>query len=266
MLKSARLLTRKSPPAVRRLDGRETAGCIAERMRVRCGRGPPTARRTLRTIDLCCELILAAETIEQGKIRPIICAWLFVRRDLIGSARRLGSAAPRALPSSGDRCENHPLVSRFAPRRNGQAVERKFRLLKPPFNGEPLLMTYLPSCCLEFLRSREVTAVRPFISPQIAWLPQPTACAGLRRCHAYRHGGSHSAIRARRGALTGIADRAPQDGRHDGRCKSARRNDPTQISNANDLAYRSASDSHADSQRPTVSNSQQRAVPHDRYF
>jgi hypothetical protein len=53
------------------------------------------ANRTLRTINRCNEPL----EIELVKIWPTICACLFVWRNLIGIARRLGPAAPRALAS-----------------------------------------------------------------------------------------------------------------------------------------------------------------------
>ena len=62
------------------------------------------ANRTSRTVNRRDEALIraTAEEIEPVKIRTIICARLFVWRNLIGTARRLGPAAPRAIASPSD--------------------------------------------------------------------------------------------------------------------------------------------------------------------
>jgi hypothetical protein len=124
--------------------------------------------------------------IEPLKFRPITC----VSRELDRISRPRGACAS----SSRGLKPNEALVSDFAPRLNGQAVRRRFRPLKPLFNGEHLQMASpypsMPSCSTP----ARLTAVRPFVSPQIARLSHRVARAGSRRWPVRRDNPSRGAI------------------------------------------------------------------------
>jgi hypothetical protein len=62
--------------------------------------GPNTNRTVNRRYEA--SIRATAEEIEPVKIWTIICARLFVWRNLIGTARRLGPAAPQATASPSD--------------------------------------------------------------------------------------------------------------------------------------------------------------------
>jgi hypothetical protein len=101
MLKSARVFTRKDPTGVRRADERRLLAEVVERSREERLRA---ANHTSRTVNRRYEAFIraTAQEIEPVKIWTIICARLFVWRNLIGTAGRLGPAAPQAIASPSD--------------------------------------------------------------------------------------------------------------------------------------------------------------------